>query len=535
MKRPRQHIPLLFALATILAVAPGTGSSPVAAATATYRVFSFNDLGMHCYDRDFSVLSILPLFNVVHAQVLKVGMSPALLDNTQVRLTYRAQADTTGSINTTSDGKTNFWSYLPALFGITQPVDTGILGAQMPGPANDRRPFTTYDAGKRDFIAQGIPITGMDDSGLVNPYPLMNVQAFTPTGTTALASLPVVVPASDEMACSDCHLTGQQAANDPAITWSTNPSLELQYRENILLLHDARKGTSLFDNQPVLCAQCHYSLALDLAGTGPTPSQQDQPFMSRAVHGSHASRMPTGSGGTDTCYTCHPGLITQCLRGPMSAAGIGCSDCHGTMTAVAATTRTPWANEPGCQSCHTGDAMSNFDGQIIRRTAYADSPDVATPIQATNRRFAEQPGTLYRFSVGHGGLACEACHGSTHAEWPSREPNDNQASLAIQKHDGVIVECASCHGSRRPPLTLNGPHGLHNVNSPKWVNGHEEFFSRNRAECQACHGRQGEGTVISRVKANRLFRVEERIIRFTKGTAVGCGDCHRNPLLIPAP
>ena len=31
-----------------------------AATAPSYKVFSFNDLGMHCYDKDFSVFSILP-------------------------------------------------------------------------------------------------------------------------------------------------------------------------------------------------------------------------------------------------------------------------------------------------------------------------------------------------------------------------------------------------------------------------------------------------------------------------------------------
>ena len=37
------------------------------------RVLAVNDLGMHCMDREDSVFSILPPFNVVHAQVVKPG------------------------------------------------------------------------------------------------------------------------------------------------------------------------------------------------------------------------------------------------------------------------------------------------------------------------------------------------------------------------------------------------------------------------------------------------------------------------------
>jgi len=37
-------------------------------------IFVFaNDLGMHCADRDYQIMSLLPPFNNVHAQVIKKG------------------------------------------------------------------------------------------------------------------------------------------------------------------------------------------------------------------------------------------------------------------------------------------------------------------------------------------------------------------------------------------------------------------------------------------------------------------------------
>jgi hypothetical protein len=41
------------------------GSYAVSPAQAQYQVFAHNDLGMYCYDSDFSVLAILPTFNVI--------------------------------------------------------------------------------------------------------------------------------------------------------------------------------------------------------------------------------------------------------------------------------------------------------------------------------------------------------------------------------------------------------------------------------------------------------------------------------------
>jgi hypothetical protein len=54
--------------------------------TQLLEVFAFNDLGMHCLDKDFSVFSILPPFNVLHAQVVRKGVSgskPQILNDTR--------------------------------------------------------------------------------------------------------------------------------------------------------------------------------------------------------------------------------------------------------------------------------------------------------------------------------------------------------------------------------------------------------------------------------------------------------------------
>ena len=534
-----------------------------------YQIFAFNDLGMHCYDTDYSVFTILPPFNVLHAQVLRRGPLPQLQNDSQVDVYYKAKRDPSGSINRTSGSingvpKTNFWDYVQGLFGLTLQVNQGIPvpppggpSAVMPGPGNVRQPFVHgYNFDMNWFTAAGIPITQLDDRMRSNPYPLMNVQATR--NNRGVGGLPTVVPVSYEMNCSDCHATGQNAADSTVQTkygiagWSTAQDPVIQYKENILILHDAANVTTLMSSQPVLCASCHYSPALDLAGSGPPNAL---PWMSHAVHGFHGQLLDglgnpvfprTRATGSNPCYLCHPGIKTQCFRGVMAQAGLVCVDCHGNMLAVGGvgqvTKRYPWVDMPLCQSCHTGDVLSNFDGQLIRRTAYIDSADVATPIVATNNRFAEEPAPvgypgmygfkLYRNSLGHknGNMACESCHGSPHAEWPTREVNDNLAAKKIQGHAGPIIECVACHGGGLAP-TLGGPHGLHNVNSRRWIEGHQDFFDIYRTECQACHGVFGHGTALSRAAANRVFEGEEiDLVRIPKGAQVHCAMCHENKL-----
>lgn len=269
----------------------------------------------------------------------------------------------------------------------------------------------------------------------------------------------------------------------------------------------------------------------------------------------------------NSCYLCHPGSTTKCLRGAMYNGGMVCQDCHGNIKQVgddfslgfstatpfdpgiAASKRIPWANEPACQSCHTGDAINNLtsDPNVIKAgdgirlvRAYRSNDLSAQPISAPSSRFAENSTpsgdrVLYRLSKeSHSGLYCEACHGSTHAEWPTigssgtSVANDNVTAAQLQGHTGVIIECSTCHGGS-PPNSLNGPHGMHPVGQ-SWAAGHENLAKQNLDACRACHGQTGQGTVLSKVRAVRTITVGGGTKTLSPGTLLGCGVCHRNPL-----
>lgn len=374
---------------------------------------------------------------------------------------------------------------------------------------------------------------------------------------------------------------------------------------NIVRLHDAKHGTRLGATTPVVCQRCHYSPALDLAHVGPLgpgdPSangreQKIHHTNSRGLHTFHSSldlfkvAMPppnsprrldpvTGKpvinafvlGALDqTCYQCHPGKTTRCLRGAMFNGGIVCQDCHGSMRQVGndfsarfpvvpfpggadLTKRIPWATEPGCQSCHTGDALTSIartDPNVIPAAdgirllqAYRTNDPNAKAVEAPNSRFAENQATngnrvLYRLSKDtHAGIFCEGCHGSTHANWPvlpasgATIANDNVAPIQLQGHAGTITECTACHLAGSLPVSLDGPHGMHPVNDQNWVNGHEGFLETNPLRsCRTCHALRGGGTVLSKAAVARTFTVEGAPISIAAGQLVGCNLCHGNPL-----
>jgi len=76
--------------------------------TSNLKVLAFNDLGMHCVDKEYSIFSILPPYNVLNAQVIQQGSPPKLLDTNSISVGYSAVADAKGSINSSSTQKTSF-------------------------------------------------------------------------------------------------------------------------------------------------------------------------------------------------------------------------------------------------------------------------------------------------------------------------------------------------------------------------------------------------------------------------------------------
>jgi len=534
------------------------------------QLLGWNNLGMHCMDSDYSVFSILPPYNTIESQLIVNGL--LVKSGSGYTVTYQAVADPGGSINSTAMGKGNYYTYAKPLYGATLAPEGGLAGWSMPGTANTpqnmlfetaNQPAAGVTTPVNWWRAEGIPISPYDDNHRKNPYPVMRVIARNSSGS-AIASNDIVLPVSDEMDCRACHASGRQAAAKPAAGWVWNGLQERDFRLNILRLHDehefANHGTLytaalaargfnshglyrgvVADGKPVLCASCHASEALG------APSYGTIPQLTTSVHSYHAHVMDPvlnttldNSANRNSCYRCHPGSTTRCLRGAMGGAiaadgsmEMQCQSCHGNMSAVGKTGRTGWFEEPNCQSCHTGTALSN-SGQIRYTSAFDTTGAVRVP---ANQTFATTPNTpasglsLYRFSAGHGGLQCSACHGSTHAEFPSTHANDNVRNIAIQGHVGMMIECTSCHVTMAATTTTatGGPHGMHPI-SQSWVENHHDLLgSGGSAQCRACHGTDYRGTVLSRAQGSRSFSALNTTITFARGATIGCYSCHNGP------
>jgi hypothetical protein len=470
--------------------------------------------------------------------VIKRGDPPVLASD--VTVSYQAMADTAGSNNTSSAGKTNFWTYVQALFGVNPSPDAGLTGSLV---QSNTPQAMKYSGASKAWDAVGIPTVPFDDAGNRNPYPMAKIVVKDSAGNV-IASTTAVLAVSDELTCSICHASGSNPSAQPGAGWENDPDLAKDTKLNILKKHDDRwdilsylpaliaKGysyqASLYQTAkggtPVLCAACHATNALGATGmTGVHALTADM----HTLHGplinpATGVSLDNATSPAGSCYLCHPGLQTKCQRGAMNK--VACFDCHGNLTKVGAADRQGWIDLPSCQMCHNGGtrATSTFDPrgvwQVTSDTTFATNPDKPSAGKS-----------LYKVSTGHGGLYCAGCHGSQHAEYPTLQANDNVYSNGLQGYAGKIVECTVCHVTM-PSTQAGGPHGMHTIGQ-NWVSQHRQF-ARNggSSQCTYCHGTDFRGTALSAIPTTRALSAGDSGTKtFSPGHQMNCYDCHNGP------
>ncbi len=518
-----------------------------------YHVFASSADAVSWVNGEYATFGVLPPHTVLRAQVVQrdAGGKPALLDSSQVEIRYEAVADATGSINSKSLAKTDLWSGAPGLpFGYTLGAGRGLTGLSMPGDAATSGPqLMPWSDPRARFEADGLPLFPIDDAGQPNEHATFRVTAFDKTSGATLGQSDLVVAVSSQTGCASCHTTGGAGTGRAGVTWSANADLEKQSKENILKVHDAKHGTQF--SQPgavAICGLCHDSKVSRIMGA---VASSGLPSLSGAIHRAHADFVPA-DGGAASCSVCH--AAEHMTKGAMGRSGLSCGQCHGDMKAVGALSplaaggsidgaadgapRRSWIDEPRCESCHTGDALDHLSGagydlaaDGLRLTrAYRTTDVAASPLRNDASRFSAGAGTRYKDGRGHSGLGCAVCHGASHAEWSKAagEASADAVPTSMQGHPGAVVECDVCHVAGSLPLTTQGPHGLHNVGDPRWaIGGHGAFYSADPAGCQACHGKDLAGTVLSRAAVERVRDLGNgRVVTIAKGQAVSCGLCH---------
>ena len=407
-----------------------------------YILLVWNDLGMHCISDSDPFFVILPPANTLEAQLIKRGEMPELISE-GITLKYEAPV---GFQNPSKH--VDFWKYSESTFGKKLEENVGLFGNGMSG--NFR-----YDEDRMGFIAEGIPVVPYNDDGSYLPYPLFTVKSTDDESGELLMETKVVTPASTEMDCQNCHGGG----------WRVNKvaGIDKQTSTHILAVHDRINDTDLLDRakqgNPKLCQSCHADPALGAVGDSTVVN------FSAAMHGWHANYMPYDD--ARACVLCHPaakrGGNTRCSRGLHNLVDVTCTDCHGSMqehglallkgeenkaaaqrlmvnlipTQVESVEeinpRWPWIKEPDCLTCH-----EDFEPPAEEYSGY----------NVWNDEFEE----LYRMRTDNVGIRCAACHGSTHALYPAKNPfsknRDNMQPMQYANQPtpiGSNLMCETCH------------------------------------------------------------------------------------------
>ena len=399
-RRPTVAAAIILALTAILGSC-SVGSKEVVtpvdipAASMSTIVLAWSETGMHFLNPTYNADVLQPPYNTLLAQVIKRGDPPEIV-TTGVTLEYRI-IDNTHSYGKSTTAPVRdyakFWDNAFGLFGVDLAHDTGLNFVD--AGVHNGLTGTMLLKGDR-FEADGIPVVPINDAGTWDPYQVAEIVVRDSSSGAELARTRTTAETSDEINCAKCHgktLNGVEVGS-------------------VLQSHDKLQMTTFVaDGVPVLCAECHGSPVL--GQTGPGSANE---YLSYAIHIFHFNQ-------TIACYDCHPGATTLANR---SAAHDGtdgnCTACHGTLTNLVTTIangRVPWMTEPRCVDCHT------FVAEV-------------------------DPGpSLYRNSIGHGGLSCPACHGPAHAEVPSTKESDNYQAVQYQGKALSLGSCKVCHSTSK--------------------------------------------------------------------------------------
>jgi len=416
---------------------------PFDARKDAFVLMAWSRLGMHQLTDCDARWSLAPPGAAIYAQLIRRGETPEIVTD-QVELRYQSAA----AYGNPSQ-KSEFWRYAEKLYGRSIDQDTSVNGTKPSGTM-------AYDGALMAFVTKDLPLVPYPRTGGFNPYPLVTIEAREAESQRVVARTQVTVPVSSELGCRHCHGGPWRVDRKAGIANTT--------AEDVLIVHDRISKTELKkqadQGRPVRCQSCH---ADPLYGD---PGRAGVLNLSAAIHGFHTLYL--SNRGNDACHTCHPSQpdgATRMLRGIHNEIGLACTNCHGPMEDHAlgllkaeadagkmqaerimifikpvgsedsahVPARKPWSQQPDCLHCHVDFQAPDTD---------------ETSAQQRTRNEAE----LFRQRSGDAGVMCAACHGSTHALYPARNPyRAQQDVIAPRQYQqspyplGSNRNCKVCH------------------------------------------------------------------------------------------
>ncbi len=200
--------------------------------------------------------------------------------------------------------------------GLTPPLNPD-HGRYMPGIANpfavnDAQSFSEYVAADNWFAARWLPVSGVDDAGRINNFPLFRIEARETGTQKPLAATDTVVTTGRDFHCRECHAKGGIAANPDTPRTNGRPYLfdpdssnlfdrEYAALKNAVSMHDFNDfGISDDGGHNHVGGHSHgggFAASLDLGKDGDT-AQVYQDGMSACGSWCHTFDFPSALGRT---------------------------------------------------------------------------------------------------------------------------------------------------------------------------------------------------------------------------------------------
>jgi hypothetical protein len=94
----------------------------------------------------------------------------------------------------------------------------------------------------------------------------------------------------------------------------------------------------------------------------------------------------------------------------------------------------------------------------------------------------------------------------------------------VQSHEGMLSDCHACHNTISSSGT--GPHGTHEFGN-NWAQGSPDHIGKSGAACDACHGPDERGTILSKSQTDQTLTTSVFGSKpLFRGAIVGCFLCH---------
>jgi hypothetical protein len=438
-----------------------------------YYIFANNDLGIHCACPADELMTILPPWNTIRAQVFRVNgkVKEVVTDPAKIIVEYsvpfaqnnlddpryQAYLDNINKVYPTAEG----------FAAVSRANPVSIAGTPLAGGAFHPKPEHNM------WIAEGIPlfpptVSAAGEGTFTDPfgterqaYPAILV-TVKDAGTGAVLAQRTDVTAPVAFAnCCTCH---KEVYKDKFGQYAPSP-IET-FRETMIKAHDVKEGTNLDTlvslGQVIRCSRCHSDPAVGGATPGYPVSLYPEAVglnlpvppasftLSYVIHEGHNKKPEFHTrwqtmGASESCEACHPGKDTVgCLRGvhvtitedgtPMD---MKCAECHGDLDTrnSSGQLQDPWSYRtlPECSTCHARQGIEWSDAEI---EAYGHI----------------QFGGNFLNSRGHKNdqLLCTSCHGAPHALAPSKLSTEQ--GFYADFNNGVnraIGRCGVCHSSTK--------------------------------------------------------------------------------------